>query len=170
MDYHRSSVPWHTPTLWQEANTSLATTVRQNRSVLAESRRQAYQIEHLLESTFPYMDRLCRKTCPDCTDNCCRKAWVWVDFKDLLFLHLAGIPVPGHQLLSREGNHCRYGSSNGCRLDRILRPFVCTWYLCPLQTQRLRNDPAEMKIISDSLQRIKRLRQEMEMSFIRAVT
>jgi hypothetical protein len=101
---------------------------------------------------------------------CCRRAWVWVDFRDLLFLHLAGIPVPDHQLLSREGNSCRYGGSSGCRLDRIQRPFVCTWYLCPAQTRILRKQPAEMKLITASLQQIKRLRHKMEMSFIRALT
>jgi hypothetical protein len=170
MDYHRSSVPWNTLATWQEANACMAYTIRQNQAVLAESRRQAHQIKRLLESTFPRMDRLCRKTCPDCTDICCHKAWVWVDFKDLLFLHLAGIPAPGHQLLSREENNCRYGGSNGCRLDRIRRPFVCTWYLCPAQTQCLRKKPAEMQVIQMSLRQIKELRHEMERSFIWAVT
>jgi hypothetical protein len=77
--------------------------------------------------------------------------------------------VPDQQLLDRQGVHCRYGSPDGCRLDRIQRPFVCTWYLCPAQTQRLQKEPVEMKMVSDSLQQIKRLRREMEASFIRAV-
>jgi hypothetical protein len=165
-----SSIPWNTPTLWIEANASLATAVRQNRSEIAEAHRQTSRIQHLYQVTFPLMDRLCGETCPDCTDICCRRAWVWADFKDLLFFHLAGIPLPDQQLMSRKGDRCRYGGADGCRLERIQRPFVCTWYLCPAQMRRLRNDPAEMKIVSDSLQRIKRLRQEMEASFIRAVT
>ncbi|MCB2148249.1 MAG: hypothetical protein KQI81_17365 [Deltaproteobacteria bacterium] len=170
MDDHRSSVPWNTRALWREANTSLATTVRQNRPGIAESRRQARQIKRLLESTFPHMDRLCRRTCPDCTDACCQRAWVWADFKDLLFLHLAGIPAPGRQLLDPQGGHCRYEGPAGCRLERIRRPFVCTWYLCPAQTQRLRKEPAEMQVIQTSLRQIKALRQGMERSFIWAVT
>ena len=170
MDSHRSSVPWHTRALWQEANTCLAHTMRQNQSLLAEPHRQARQMQRRLESIFLLMDRLCRTTCPDCTDICCQRAWVWADFKDLLFLHLAGIPVPDRQLLDRQGNHCRYGSPGGCRLDRIQRPFVCTWYLCPAQTHILRKRPAEMKMVSDALQHIQRLRREMEASFIRATT
>jgi len=170
MDSNLSSIPWPTPALWQEANTCLAHTMRQNHSVLAESHRQAQRIRRRLESIFPLMDRLCRKTCPGCMDICCRRAWVWADFKDLLFLHLAGIPMPDRQLLGRQGDHCRYKSPDGCRLDRVQRPFVCTWYLCPAQTQRLRKDPVEMQIIQEALQQIKRLRQKMEMSFIRAVT
>ena len=162
--------PWNTRILWQEANTCLATTMRQNHSLLAKSHRQAQRVQRSLELIFPLMDRLCRTTCPDCPDVCCRRAWVWVDFKDLLFLHLAGIPVPAQQLLDRQTNHCRCESPDGCRLARIQRPFVCTWYLCPAQTQCLRKEPAEMKMVSESLQQIKRLRREMEASFIRSVT
>lgn len=170
MDSRLSSTPWHTRALWQEANTCLAHTMRQNHSVLAESHRQAHRIRHRLESIFPLMNRLCDRTCPDCRDICCQRAWVWADFKDLLFLHLAGIPVPDRQLLGRERDHCRYGSPDGCRLDRTQRPFVCTWYLCPAQTQCLRKEPVEMQILQEALQGIKECRQKMEMSFIRAVT
>jgi hypothetical protein len=170
MNSHRSSVPWHTRALWQAANTCLAHTMRQNQSLLAESQRQARQMQRRLESIFPLMDRLCRRTCSDCKDICCRRAWVWADFKDLIFLHVTGIPVPDRQLLDRQGDHCRYESPEGCRLDRIQRPFVCTWYLCPAQTHILRKQPAEMKMVSDALQHIQRLRREMEASFIRAIT
>ena len=170
MDSQRSSAPWNTLSLWQEANTSLAVTIRRNQSLLAESHRQAHRMRRRLESIFPLMDRLCRGTCTDCRDICCQRAWVWADFKDLLFLHLDGIPVPHRQLLGRQGDHCRYASPDGCRLDRLQRPFVCTWYLCPAQTQRLRKEPMEMQMIQQTLHDIKGFRQQMEMSFIRAVT
>lgn len=170
MNAHFVSVPWNTRALWKEANTCLAAAIRQNQSLLAESRRQALRIRHLLELIFPLLDRLCRVTCPDCTNVCCRRAWVWAEFNDLLFLHLAGIPVPDQQLLDHQGDRCRYATPDGCRLDRIQRPFVCTWYLCPAQTQHLRKDQADMKMVSDSLQQVKQLRREMESSFIRAVT
>ncbi len=144
--------------------------MQQNRSVLAKSRYQAHHIRHQLELTFPLMDRLCWEICTNCTEICCQRAWVWADFRDLLFLHLAGVQVPDQQLLGQQGGHCRYGSPEGCRLDRIQRPFVCTWYLCPAQTRILKKQPAEMKRISDSLQQIKQLRREMEASFIQSIT
>jgi hypothetical protein len=169
MNSRLSSVPWTTPALWQEANASLADAIQTHRSALAGSRRQAWQTRRLLESIFPRMDALCGQTCPDCTDICCQRAWVWADFRDLLFCRLAGVDPPGRQLLSREGDHCRYGGPEGCRLERIRRPFVCTWYLCPAQMKRLRQAPAKMKIILESLQQIKRLRREMEASFIRSI-
>lgn len=165
-----SSIPWNKPALWQEANACLADAIQTHRSALAGSRRQARQTRRLLESIFPRMEVLCEQTCPDCTDICCRRAWVWADFKDLLFFHLADIPLPDQQLMSRKGDRCRYGSPDGCELDRIQRPFICTWYLCPAQTRILRKQPAEMKLISVSLQEIKGLRQKMEMSFIRALS
>ncbi|MBR9985771.1 MAG: hypothetical protein KFF68_07670 [Desulfosarcina sp.] len=170
MDSHLSSAPWNTRPLWQEANTSLAYTICQNQPLLVESHQQAQRMRRRLESIFPLMDHMCRKTCPDCTDVCCRRAWVWADFKDLLFLHLAGIPVPDQQLLDRQGNHCRYESSEGCRLDRIQRPFVCTWYLCPAQTRLLDHQPAEKHNLSRILEQIKNDRKRMEASYIQAIS
>lgn len=165
-----SSVPWNTPSLWHEANACLAETIANHRSILADARRETHRARQLLERMAAPMDNLCRRTCPDCTNVCCRRAWVWVDFKDLLFFHLADIAPPERQLLDRQGDRCRYVGASGCRLDRIQRPFVCTWYLCPAQTQCLRKEPVEMQIIQEALQGIKECRQKMEMSFIRAVT
>ncbi|BBO69323.1 hypothetical protein DSCA_32530 [Desulfosarcina alkanivorans] len=164
-----SAIPWNTPALWCEANASLADALRTHWSALAGNHRQARQARRLLESIFPRMDILCEQACPACTDVCCQRAWVWADFRDLLFFHLAGIPPPERQLLSQPGDHCRYAGPDGCRLERLQRPFVCTWYLCPAQMRHLRQTPAEMKKVSESLQLIKRLRREMEASFIEAV-
>ena len=164
-----SAIPWHTPALWQEANACLKHILQHNGPALDESRRLAHRLKQQLTSTFPLMNRLCRETCPDCADACCRRAWVWADFRDLLFLHLAGIPVPDQQMLDQQGDHCRYGSPGGCRLDRIQRPFVCTWYLCPIQTRILRKQPAEAERLSNTLQQIKIQRRRMENTFIQAV-
>lgn len=162
-------IPWPTPGLWREANDSIQHTLQRNRDALAPCRHLAHELRRQMTALFPIMDHLCRATCPTCADVCCRRACVWIDFKDLLLLHLADIPLPDGQLLGSRGEHCRYGAPDGCRLDRIQRPFVCTWYLCPAQTQRLRRYPRQMARIMEALQRVKQLRQEMEMLFIRAV-
>ena len=164
-----SAIPWHTPALWQEANTSLKHILQHHGPALDESRRLAHRLKQQLTSTFPLMNRLCRKTCPDCMEVCCRRAWVWADFKDLLFLHLADIPLPERQLVCRQGDHCRYESPDGCQLDRIQRPFVCTWYLCPAQTRILRKQPAEAERLLNTLIQIKRRRRQMEDMIIRTV-
>ncbi|BBO76012.1 hypothetical protein DSCW_34290 [Desulfosarcina widdelii] len=154
---------------WQEANACLAKTIGNHGPALTHCRRQARQTRRLLESLFPLMEDLCRRTCPDCTDICCRRAWVWADFRDLLFFHLAGISVPERQLVSRQGDHCRYAGPAGCRLDRLQRPFVCTWYICPAQTRLLDNRPGEKRHLVSALEQIKTLRKQMEESFIRVV-
>jgi hypothetical protein len=163
-------IPWNTPALWREANASLAHVLHHNRHTMGESRRLARQLQEQLTALFPLMEELCRTTCPICRDVCCRHACVWIDFRDLLFLHLAGLPVPDGQLLGVRGERCRFGGPDGCRLDRIRRPFICTWYLCPAQTRRLREDPEEMRRMTECLRRIKHLRREMETSFVRAVS
>jgi hypothetical protein len=169
MDTTIDTIPWNRPDVWQAANASLNHTIGKNWHALSESRHLAHDLQLHLTALFPIMDRLCQTLCPGCTDNCCRRACVWADFKDLLFYHLADISVPGQQLLSRRGEHCRYAGAHGCLLDRIQRPFVCTWYLCPEQTRYLRKTPAEMKTVTGGLEQIKHLRREMEAVFIRAI-
>jgi len=164
-----SAIPWNSPALWQAANASVLTLLRQNRTALGTARRSAGRLRYVLEQVFPIMENLCRQTCTACTDVCCRRAWVWIDFKDLLFLHLAGIPIPEAQLLRRQGDHCRYAGPHGCRLERIQRPFVCTWYVCPAQSHLLAKHPEGKQRLSSLLSQIKAQRRRMEDAFIRAV-
>ncbi len=163
------AIPWNTPVLWQEANASLTRGISHNRFRLAAAFESASRLRRQLMSIFPLMDGLCRQSCPDCTAICCQHAWVWADFKDLLFYHLADIPVPVQQLLERRGEHCRYASPEGCRLDRLQRPFVCTWYICPAQTRLLSKQPAEQARLSAMLEQIKNERRRMEDQFIAAI-
>ena len=93
MDAPLSFIPWNNPPLWQEANAAVEHHLHRHRQALATSRRASGEIRNHFASIFPIMDRLCRSTCPGCTDICCHHACVWIDFKDLLFLHLAAIPV-----------------------------------------------------------------------------
>lgn len=162
------SIPWHSPALWQEANAAIAHHLKRRQQAIVKSRRAAGEIRTRFASIFPTMDHLCSITCPDCTDICCQHACVWIDFKDLLFLHLAGIPVPDHQLIDHRGGRCRYGAPGGCRLDRLQRPYVCTWYLCPAQTALLRKMPRALEKVTSSIEQIKQLRQQMEHTFIEA--
>ena len=94
---------------------------------------------------------------------------LWADFRDLLFLHLADIPLPDGQLISRSAGHCRYAGPDGCRLERIQRPFVCTWYLCPAQTRLLMEQPTDKHRLATILHRIKEQRCQMEDAFIKAL-
>ena len=163
------SVPWNTPELWREANACLATAIRCNKSSMADLFAVADRIRQQLGDLFPVMDDLCRTTCPHCKEICCSRAWIWADFKDLLFYHLADVRVPDRQLLGENQAKCLYGGPGGCRLARIQRPFVCTWYVCPDQSEHLRKTPTKMRCLCTSLREIKSLRKEMEAAFIKAV-
>jgi len=163
-----SFIPWNSSALWQEANAAVEHQMQRHRRAMADARHAAGEIRDRFTSIFPIMDRLCRSTCPVCLDICCRHACVWIDFKDLLFLHLAAIPVPDRQLIDHRGERCRYGTPDGCRLDRLQRPYVCTWYLCPAQSAQLKKEPMALKQVTSSLQEIKKLRQYMENAFIQA--
>jgi hypothetical protein len=170
MDVSLSNVPWNTPATWREANASLSAIIQCHASSLADLHNMARRTRQHLKSLFPLMDNLCRETCPDCTDVCCIHAWVWADFRDLLFYHLADVTPPDYQLLESTADHCRFASPHGCQLERIRRPFVCTWYLCPMQTRLLDHQPAEKHNLSRILEQIKNDRKRMEASYIQAVS
>lgn len=170
MDNTFSSVPWNTPETWQAANTSLSTAIRHHWLAMADLTGDAHTIRQYYEILFPLMDNICCHTCPGCRDICCRRAWVWIDFKDLLFLHLAAIPTPDRQLLQQQGDRCYFAGPEGCRLKRIQRPFVCTWYLCPDQTRLLGNQAGAKQRVMRALWQIKTGRNQMEAAFIRVVS
>ena len=169
METDWTDIPWNRPYLWREANASLNQVISGNEHRLGESCALAAQIRAGLDAIFPLMDQLCQATCPGCTDICCQRAWVWFDYRDLLFLHLADLGIPPGQLLHRRGQTCRYSTLKGCRLARLQRPFVCTWYVCPDQARRLAGEPGGKKqVLEQALLRIKTLRRRMESVFIRA--
>lgn len=169
MDNAFPTVPWNTPALWQAANAGLSAAFQRNRPAMADPMREAHTIRQHYEALFPLMDNICRLTCLACTDSCCQRAWVWADFIDLLFMHLADIAVPPQQLLRKQGDRCRYAGPTGCRLDRLQRPFICTWYMCPAQTRLLMEQPTDKHNLSRILQQIKNHRKRMEASYIQAV-
>ena len=163
------TIPWAGPKLWQEASAAITHLIHQAGGDMQEARFLAETMARRLQSIFPALDRLCQLTCPHCPDPCCRRAWIWFDYRDLLFLHLARLPIPPAQLISRKGARCRYIAPGGCRLDRLRRPFICTWYLCPVQVRRLEGRARAGKAaLDDALLSIKFLRRKLETAFMRA--
>ena len=169
MDQPFPFIPWGESTQWLAANASIEHSLQHHRHALTPVQQLAHEVRVALDRLVLPMEALCQATCPFCDDICCRRACVWIDFKDLLFQHLADIPPPSQQLLARRGERCRYSGPAGCRLERIRRPFVCTLYLCPAQTARLWKIPDQKKRITDTLQRVKHLRNAMENAFIQVV-
>ncbi len=161
--------PWGDPASWQEANESLALLTRLREPDLFRARAIAGRVRKNIELLGPMLDRLCASTCPWCPEPCCVSAVVWLDFSDLLFLHLAGVPVPPAQLRPRTSAPCRFLSPHGCVLPRLARPWVCTWYLCPTQKRRLRQwAPLTQEALLSAQDRVTRARHHLPQAFIQA--
>ena len=134
--------PWRTIPLWHEANEAVTVLLEQHADRIAEALPLARQIRACIHALDRSMTALCRSTCPVCPDPCCRRATVWFDFQDLIYLHMCGEPIPPTQIDRVRGAACPYLGPGGCTLARIQRPFICTWYICPEQTGLIRRQGA----------------------------
>ena len=169
--FYGAEPPWGSKVKWQIVNRDLDYLIYRHYDALKDAVMLARDLQVRMVSIFSLLDDLCRVTCPWCPDPCCLAARAWIDFKDLLFLHLAGHPVPPEQLLSNFKESCRYWSPRGCMLPRISRPWVCTWHLCPTQKVNLRRKaPSVQEKMRHAVQRITAGRKVMETEFIRIVS
>ena len=160
-------VPWATENLWAEAQTALGRSLAVNAAGLAPARRQAEAIVHSLDCLADMFDQLAPTSCEVCQDPCCRHAKVWFDFKDLLFLHLSREHLPPHQLRRSIHEPCRYLGRFGCRLPHRSRPWICTWYICPVQQEAIgREIPGGGVRIETLRSRVKSRRDAMEKAYI----
>jgi hypothetical protein len=111
----------------------------------------------------PLMTSYCQRTCPTCLDPCCNGRKVFFNLTDVVYLAGRGKgAVPG-QTRSQAGLPCRYLSREGCRLSRLLRPYVCTWFLCEAQMALLQAEPVRFqRSITETLTEIRRGRLLLE--------
>ena len=163
-------IPWNSKSLWQEANQSMSHIVRLHRRHLSEAVGMAKEILSDLQSTFSLMDELCAQTCPKCPEPCCLSAKLWFDFKDLVFLNVSRIDIPDAQPLAHYDDTCRYLGFAGCTLPRRSRPWVFTYYRCPVQTSRLRKQSrTQYRELDRLLEKIKNDRKKLEDEYVRQI-
>jgi hypothetical protein len=166
-----SGIPWVSRHSWRAAHQAVAYHLRRYTSDLKPLNDRVQTLESWLKAVFPILDELCAASCPWCPEPCCLKASVWFDFKDLLFMHLNQLSIPPSQPKTHLKNPCFYLGSRGCRLPRINRPWICTWYLCPTQTAILRKDhPDERAALMQALSQIKSERNLLESEYIRIIS
>jgi hypothetical protein len=157
--------------MWQDSNRALQRLITRHQAGLERSMSIGQMILHLLESIFPLLDELCRSTCRWCPEPCCIVNKVWINFQDLLFLHLTGCSIPPGQLCGDQYAPCRYLGRNGCRLPRRIRPWGCTQYICSTQKKRLeKNHAGRQKHLEETIHAIRLARLDMEESFIEVVS
>ncbi len=162
--------PWRSLDQWHEANWSVDYLIKLHGPQLNPLATVVHDIKATLDLIFPMLDDLCAYTCPWCPDPCCLTATVWFDLSDLLFMHLTGQEVPPSQPQQDLKISCRYIGPRGCTLPRIGRPWICSWYLCDSQLNKLRKkDPISQDTFGKAIQDIKAKRKEMEEAFISMV-
>jgi len=150
---------------WRESNCALKRLLNIHRPVLGKATALAGAIHHGIERLAPLMERLCRRTCRFCPEPCCIASTVWIDFRDLLMLHLLDEPLPANQAATQPREACPFLGGHGCRLPWTRRPWMCLKYICPAQLNILthsgRPDPAALNDTIDSIED-HRLRMETE--------
>lgn len=165
------SPPWASKPAWQEANDSIDFHVNRYRADLKSAMAAARDLRRLVESLFPLLNDLCMATCPWCPEPCCLRASPWYDLRDLVFLHLNCLEIPLTQTIHAFKETCRYSSPRGCALSRITRPWICTWYLCPVQTAYLKKTSrCQWGAFDRRVFGIKRRRKDLEEEFIRVIS
>lgn len=163
-------IPWSHPADWKAAQQSIHYHLNRRPGVRKTLLPRAREMGRLMQDLAIQMETLCANTCSHCPDPCCLTASVWFDFRDLLGFHLLGTPIPIGQPASDYQGRCRYMAPRGCRLPRLIRPWICTWYLCPVQSRWLKKQPgpAGRRLLA-ALERMKTRRTELETQFLATV-
>jgi hypothetical protein len=163
-------IPWASVGSWRQAQLSLRQSLAVSEADLGKAVNLAGRILHRYDLAGALFDEVTDATCKVCRRPCCRDARVWLDFKDLLLIHLTGRAPPPGQLRRDRHSRCRYLTVRGCALLRGARPWVCTWYICPDQRRALARDiPGGVRLLARWWPEITALRSRMETAFAAGV-
>jgi len=100
----------------------------------------------------------------------CKRAVVRYDLRDLVFLHLGQNGLPLGQPAPKAGETCSCLGEKGCMVDRLMRPFMCTWYLSPGQMAVVRREKSWREYgLPERLREIQKDRKELEKRFLALV-
>ncbi len=161
---------FHQTPQWQESNCALARLLAIHRRALGRAIAVAVEIRRGIDELTPLMAALCSRTCRFCPEPCCIGHTVWIDFRDLLFLHLLKEPIPPCQAASGPGEACPFLTHHGCRLPPRIRPWMCIQYICPTQRAVLnRTGQPTASALQGKINRIKKKRIRMELEVIRRI-
>ncbi|MCF8111893.1 MAG: hypothetical protein K9J85_10440 [Desulfobacteraceae bacterium] len=160
--------PWDTPQSWRAANKAVSCLLDSHRRWPGPLFETSTMIRDRIEELDFLYRQLCTETCPFCPQPCCITADIWFDLKDLIFLHAEGLPVPANSPQKLRGMPCPFLGFRGCGLPRTTRPWICTWYLCPVQKLRLKKHRKDLlHKINLLTSEVAGLRRQLEQCFIR---
>ena len=150
---------------WDRLMRRLAQVAGTDPEAAAFLKAQAQKIHRLYKAVQVPVERISRQTCPFCREICCVRASIGFDVKDLLYLYFGGGRMPGQQIYKsarqNQPSACCHLTRNGCRLSRLERPFVCTWYLCPDQKAWAKSQGDDLETVETLFSRIKVIRAQM---------
>lgn len=166
-----SCVPWQDERSWAEMRQSLLPAIKniESRSGRLESLAEQIAMDNMVIDAF--FKIICQKSCGVCWDVCCSRATVWYDFQDVLFYYYHWKEFPSRQIKRQPSGDCVHLCVDGCGLERIRRPFICNWYICPDQKKMFKeNYSSEWEVLQVRIGCIKAARKQMEQLFIKLLS
>lgn len=161
---------WGAPCRWRAACRRIGVLLHCKAQHLPHVQQQVRAIEQHLRSLDVLFKHLGPQTCRMCPDPCCQVAKIYFDFRDLVFIMLHSQQLPPNQPLPALTESCQYLGPKGCRLSRDMRPWVCTWYLCPVQKSFLRSGASGLlDTYTAAAQAVTRLRKQLARDIIQSL-
>lgn len=163
------NIPWQEHEKWKQLRLSFQS-FSQIEKLPDQVESLTASITEKLESVNDTLVHLCCQTCRSCQNNCCARATVWYDFRDLVYLFCSQGFIPDQQITKKKDLTCVHLSSSGCTLARSKRPFICTWYLCSAHKSLLKKNQRYKKGIAVEVEKIlnniKDERKSLEKTFL----
>lgn len=157
-----TTIPWIHGFDWAEAALSIKTTIAACGEEVVQLQKIAQDITATYEQIDGGIQEISEKSCTQCLDICCMRATVWYDTRDLIYLFLHNREFPDRQVSRTKEGLCSHLTTRGCKIERINRPFICTWYICSAQKKLMVGRPE----IQKGIEKIQNLRKDLEDMFV----
>ncbi len=124
----------------------------------------AEELRKTLDDLSPLIEERTARTCPGCTDVCCREKHGRPTAIDWAYFAALGIRQAEQQGENRPlDGPCSHLRAAGCDLPRWQRAWKCTWYFCdPLLNALGEGSQKTSRRIAELLNRAMALREELE--------
>lgn len=119
------------------------------------------KIKKGIQSIDPFLQKNTSIVCPGCNKACCIDQHSYCSCEDLIYIYSLGLEVRDCESIDMSAP-CRFLGSEGCRLERAVRPSGCNWYFCDYLYDRMEKTPGSAYYDFDnSLQELADLWMEM---------
>ncbi len=119
-------------------------------------------LRNLFESLSSFIQEHTSVVCSSCEKVCCINKHGRHDPEDILFISAIGIELLPYEPDRRDEDPCRFLGSDGCSLERWMRPFRCTWYFCEPLLKSIGEDGGKAhREFVGSLQKLVSIRQKL---------